>query len=211
MLKRQLWVTYNQEKTQIPSPSSLLQAGARKTPAAGLERRLLAALCSSRAPSPTGCAGRRAGLKVKAVPVVRARRRFREGCHLLDNCKTTAAAWEMLLRQPRDGSSSLALGEGHSLKVFVICSCPPQADPRLYLGQTGIRCGNELIFCLVFRAFQRWLPLWGCTSGEFYLNHLPPGCLRSHTGGRDLGHPLWGLFAHPCCTQVISGAPFTFP
>lgn len=26
-----------------------------------------------------------------------------------------------------------------------------------------------------------------------------------------MGQPFWGLFAHPCCTRVIPGAPFRFP
>lgn len=76
--------------------------------------------------------------------------------------------------------------EKRRLKLSPLCSCPPQADPRLYLGQTGIRSGNEPIFRLAFRALRWWLRGQGCTPGEFYLNHLQPGCprpCRSHTGG----------------------------
>lgn len=42
------------------------------------------------------------------------------------------------------------------LKLFLLCSCLPQNDPHLYLGQTRIRAGNDLAgFVWPFVPFSR--------------------------------------------------------
>lgn len=89
-------------------------------------------------------------------------------------------------------------------KSFLLLSCLPLADPRLYLGQTGIRSEKELIFRLVFCAFWPWLHLW-----RVLFESPPTTGPAGHTRVEEV--PFWGLFAHPCCAQVIPGTPFTFP
>lgn len=98
--------------------------------------------------------------------------------------------------------------EKRRLKLFPLCSCPPQADPRLYLGQTGIRSGNEPIFRLAFRVIRRWLRGRGCTPREFYLNHLQPGCprsCRSHTGGTGATRLGTAFLGSLCPSLLHSG------